>query len=246
MKFTTIFSPGIATGNSRRLLPLPDAMKRLSRIRVQSRVMTLRIAALCLGFLAGGLPAASHADDWRVISERDGIVVSSRAVEDRRYPQLRAQGVVRGTPDEVLAVLLDVPAYRQWVPDCAEATTLRRIGARRSLIYTRTDLPWPVLDREAVIDQEVFLVREPTLLTVEFRAVPAPEVPRAINTLRTEFAEGSYTIEALDAGLSRVTYRIDADPGGHVPDWLVELQIRRNPLETLAGLRRQLEKTRGR
>lgn len=201
---------------------------------------------MCLGLLAAGLSAAVQADDWEVTSERDGIVASQRMAAGLRYPQLRAQGVVRGTPQQVLAVLLDVPGYPAWVPDCAEAKALRKTGAWRSLIYTRTDLPWPVLDREAVVDQEVFFVRAPTLIKVEFRAVAAPEVPRAINTIRTDFAEGSYTIEALDAGRSRVTYRIDADPGGHVPDWLVQLQIRRNPLETLAGLRRRLEETRAR
>lgn len=207
---------------------------------------TPRIAGLCLGLLAGTLPAAGLADDWQLIAERDGIVASQRMAEGRRYPQLRAQGEVRGTPDEILAVLRDVASYRDWVPDCAEATTLRETSAWRSLIYTRTDLPWPVLDREAVVDQEVVFVRAQVLVKVFFQAVAAPEVAHASNTIRTAFAEGSYTIEALDADRSRVTYRIDADPGGHVPAWLVELQIRRNPLETLAGLRRQVEKTRGR
>jgi hypothetical protein len=209
-------------------------------------VTTLRIAALCLGMLAAGLPAASHAGGWEVIADRDGIVVSRRMVEDRPLPQLRGQAEVRGTPDEILAVLLDVPSYREWVPDCAEATTLRKTGAWRSLIYTRTDLPWPVLDREAVIDQEVFFVRAPVLVKVIFQAVAAPQVPRASGTIRTPFAEGSYTIEALDRNRSRVTYLVHADPGGAVPDWLVLLQSTSNPLGTLAGLRRQLEKTRGR
>lgn len=206
---------------------------------------TPRIAALCLGFLAGSLPATGRAGDWEIVAETVGIVVSQRMVEGRRYPQLRAQGEVRGTADEILAVLLDVPAYRQWVPDCAEATTLRRTGAWRRLIYTRTELPWPILDREAIIDQEVFFVRASTLVKVEFRAVPAPEVPRAGGTIRTNFAEGVYTIEALDADRSRVTYQVEADPGGAVPGWLVRMQSRRNPLETLAGLRRRLEEVRG-
>lgn len=204
------------------------------------------IAALCLGLLAGSLPAAGHAADWTVVAETDGIVVSQRMVDGRRFPQLRAQAEVRGTPDEILAVLLDVPAYRQWVPDCAEATVLRKTGAWRRLIYTRTELPWPVLDREAIIDQEVFFVRAPTLVKVFFKAVPAPEVPRAAGTVRTDFAEGSYTIEALDADRSRVTYLVEADPGGAVPDWLVRMQSRRNPLGTLSGLRRRLEQIRSR
>lgn len=217
----------------------------MRRTRVKDRVTTLRIAALCLGLLAGFLPAASRAADWEVIAERDGIVASRRMVEGRQLPQLRAQGDVEGTPQEVLAVLLDVPGYRQWVPDCAEATTLRQTGAWRSLIYTRTDLPWPVLDREAVIEQQVIFVRAPALLKVVFQAVAAPDIARARGTIRTNFAEGSYTIEALDGNRSRVTYLVDADPGGAIPAWLIRMQSRRNPLETLAGLRQRLQETRG-
>jgi len=196
--------------------------------------------------LAGALPAAGLADDWEDIATRDGIVASRRFVEGRTLPQLRSIAEVAGTPYEILAVLLDVPAYRNWVPDCAEATTLRRLGTWRSIIYTRTDLPWPVRDREAIIEQEVVFVRSPVLVKVTFRAIDAPDVARAPDTVRTRDADGSYTIEALDDGRSRVTYMVDADPGGILPDWLIKTQSRRNPLETLAGLRRRLEETHGR
>lgn len=221
-------------------------VKPLRRRRIQWRVTKAGILALCLASLAIALPARSHAAAWETIATRDGIVVSRRMIENRRLPQLRAQGEVRGTPQEILAVLLDVPAYRKWVPDCAEARTLERTSASRSLIYTRTNLPWPVADREAIIDQEVIFVREPTLLKIVFQAVAAPEVPRARGTIRTNFAVGSYTIEAIDGKRSKVTYEVDADPGGALPDWLVRRESTRNPLETIAGLRRQLDRTRGR
>ncbi len=195
--------------------------------------------------LVSSPPATGLAGNWEVIAERDGIVASRRFVEGRRLPELRSIGEVPGTPYEILAVLLDVPAYRIWVPDCAEATTLRRTGAWRSIIYTRTDLPWPLLDREAVIEQEVFFVKPPVLLKVTFRAITSPDVPRARGTVRANFADGAYTIEALDERRSRVTYQVDADPGGTLPEWLIRTQSRRNPLDTLSGLRRRLVATRG-
>jgi hypothetical protein len=195
--------------------------------------------------LAGALPAIGHADDWEDFATRDGIVASRRFVEGRELPQLRSIAEVAGTPYEILAVLLDFPAYRKWVPDCAEATTLRRLDAWRSIIHTRTDLPWPVLDREAVIEQEVTFVRAPELVKVYFRAIDAPDVARAPDTVRTSDADGSYTIQALDDGRSRVTYMVYADPGGTLPDWLIKMQSTRNPLGTLASLRDRLEATRG-
>lgn len=180
-----------------------------------------------------------------MIAERDGIVVSRRQLEDRRLPELRSQAEVAGTPYEILAVLLDVPGYRRWVPDCAEAKLVRTLGAWRSIVYTRTDLPWPVRDREAVVDQEVTFTRAPVLVTVTFVAIEAPDVPHAVDTVRTSMASGSYIIEAIGERRSRVTYQVNADPAGALPDWLIRMQSRRNPLVTLAGLRRRVEETRG-
>lgn len=198
------------------------------------------------GLLAAAAPVFGHADDWQVIAEHDGIVASQRMIEGRTLPQLRSQGEIPGTPYEILAVLLDVPNYHAWVPDCAQAMILRRLGPWRSVVYTLTELPRPLLDRETVVDQEVFFVRAPTLVKVTFRAIAAPEVPRASGTVRIGSAEGSYTIEALDDRRSRVTYIVDADPGGTLPEWLVLMQSRRNPVATLTGLRNRLEETRGR
>lgn len=199
-------------------------------------------ALLTLGF-APALP--SQAADWEVIAERDGIVVSRRPVEGRGFPQLRAVGEVPGTPYEILAVLLDVPAHVKWLPDCIESRTVRRVDAWRYIIYTRTDAPWPVSDREAVIENEVIFLEPPSKLKVTFEAVPAPEVARARGTVRMKTVNGYYSIVAIDERRSLVQYELDADPAGALPAWLVNYQSTRNPFQTIAGLRTRLQATRG-
>ena len=204
------------------------------------------VAALIGIALLGTLPRGAHAGDWEVIASSDGIVVSRRAVAGRAFPELRAVGEVAGTPYEVLAVLIDVPAYVEWLPDCVESKSVRTIDAWRSIIYTRTDVPWPIADREVVVDNVVSFIDPPSKVTMAFAAVPAPDVRRGRGTVRMEHAAGFYAIEAIDGGHSRVQYEIDADPGGTLPDWLIRLQSTHNPFETIAGLRRRLEETRGR
>jgi hypothetical protein len=199
-------------------------------------------ALLAIGI---ALIAPAQAADWQVIAERDGIVVSRRAVQGRAFPQLRAVGEVPGTPYEILAVLLDVPAHRRWLPDCIESRTLRRLDAWRHIIYTRTDAPWPVSDREAVIENEVIFLQPPAKLKVTFEALPAPEVSRARGTVRMKIVNGYYLIEAIDDRRSLVQYELDADPAGALPAWLVTHQSTRNPLQTLIGLRTRLQATRG-
>lgn len=221
--------------------------RRLHSKRGMSRRRRGALAAALVGIvLFGALPFSVLASDWEVIASRDGIVVSRRAVAGRAFPELRAVGEVVGTPYEVLAILTDVPAYVEWLPDCVESKSVRRIDAWRSIIYTRTDVPWPIADREVVVDNVVSFIAPPSKVTVAFAAVPAPDVTQGVGTIRMEHATGFYAIETIDEGRSRVQYQIDADPGGTLPDWLIRLQSTRNPLETIAGLRRRLEETRGR
>lgn len=205
----------------------------------------LKVGALLAVLLAGLLQNPARAGDWEVIAEREGIVVSRRLVPGQSFPELRAVGEVPGTPYEILAILLDVPAYVAWLPDCVEAKTVRKIDAWRSLIYTRTDVPWPVPDRDVVVDNEVIFIDPPSKVKVAFRAVAEPVVRRRQGTVRMRKATGFYTIEAIDESRALVHYEVDADPSGTLPDWLISMQSKRNPFETLAGLRRRLEATRG-
>jgi hypothetical protein len=208
-----------------------------------SAAHALRAFALVAISIAGAWPV--QAADWQVIAERDGIVVSRRPVAGRAFPQLRAVAEVSGTPYEILAVLLDVPAHARWLPDCIESRTLRRLDAWRYVIYTRTDAPWPVSDREAVIENEVIFLEPPSKLKVTFEALQAPEIARARGTVRMKTVSGYYLIEAIDDRRSLVQYELDADPAGALPAWLVTYQSTRNPLQTLAGLRSRLQATRG-
>ena len=205
----------------------------------------LKVGAL-LAVLLTGLPQdPARAGDWEVITEREGIVVSRRSAPGRGFPELRAVGEVPGTPYEVLAILVDVPGYAKWLPDCLEAKTVRKIDEWRSFIYTRTDVPWPVPDRDVVVDNQVIFTEPPFKVSIAFSAVKAPDVGRRQGVVRMSKATGFYAVEAIDESRSLVHYQVDADPGGILPDWLISMQSTRNPFETLAGLRRRLVETRG-
>jgi hypothetical protein len=213
--------------------------------RTERNVRTLRAAALAAWVALGAFPGFTQASDWEVIAEKDGIIVSRRAVEGRSFPQLRAVGEVQGAPYEVLAVLLDVPAHVRWLPDCVQSRSLRRLDAWRNVVYSRTDAPWPVSDREAILENEVIFLDPPWKLKVTFEAIAAPDVARARGTVRMTSVNGFYLIEAIDGRRSRVHYEIDADPAGTLPAWLIAMQSTRNPDQTVAGLRRRLNETRG-
>ena len=200
---------------------------------------------MAAGLLVSTILAADDTENWEVIREKDGITVSRFAVEGRGFPILRAVGDVAGTPYEVLAILRDVQAHVHWRPDCVEARTISDIDAAHSIVYTRTNAPWPVSDRDVVLANEITFIDPPHQVRIDFSAVSDTDVPPRQGMVRMPRLQGYYLLESIDGNRSRVTYRLDVDPGGKLPDWLIRKQSVRNPFETIAGLRKRLEQTRG-
>lgn len=111
-----------------RSIPLGTASPWARRVAASA----VHVAALIGVVLLGASPGLARASDWEVIAERQGIVVSRRPAEGRGLPQLRSAGEVPGTPYEVLAILLDVPAQVDWRPDCVESKIVRKTDTWRT------------------------------------------------------------------------------------------------------------------
>ncbi len=78
-----------------------------------------------------------------------------------------------------------------------------------------------------------------------FQSVTVASVGPVPGVVRMPRLVGFYHLEAIDAGHTRVTYQVDADPGGWLPGWLVKATTRKLPIQTIVGLRQQVAKTRG-
>ena len=68
-------------------------------------------------------------------------------------------------------------------------------------------------------------------------------MPAQDGAVRTLKLKGEWILEALENGQTRVTYEVNADPGGLLPAWLVNLGSRKLPLKTLKNMREQLKST---
>ena len=49
-------------------------------------------------------------------------------------------------------------------------------------------------------------------------------------------------MEMLGQNSTRVTYQIDSDPGGWLPNWIIKLASKKIPLKTLINLRKQIKR----
>lgn len=196
------------------------------------------------GSAAAAKPASAKTG-WTRVAEEDGIVVTSRPSKHSPLPIFRGMGLVDAPLLEVLAVVTDAERHHEWVFSCSASALVAQTSAATGIVYNRTDTPWPVPDRDVVLDSRVEIVDGEREVRVRFSATTHPERPPLDGTVRMTYLVGHYHLWAEGNAHTRVEYQVDSDPGGSLPTWLATRGTREMPLETLRSLRTQLARTRG-
>jgi hypothetical protein len=209
-------------------------------VRASAFIAALAFAAALLP----NLPARAD-DGWETLVSQDGVSVRERSSPDRALPELEAEVEIDAGLFEILAVITDVPKQTRWMSDCIESRFVRVESADLALVYNRTGEPWPISDRDVVLRTEATLLAPGEHAAVHFANVEDPGAPPVDGVVRMPRLSGAYDLIALSPTRTRVSYRLDADPGGSVPSWATSRFARNTPLQTLLGLRKQVLATRG-
>jgi len=194
------------------------------------------VAATAITLVAEELQAKAR---WRHVATEDGVRVSVLPDDKRDVPLFRGETVISAPILELLAILTDVNRACDWNARCLESRVMRRTDDLNLMFYSRVDGPWPVSDRDAIFRARARILKHGRKVLATFDAIPWPKLKVPSGTVRFARLHGSYTMIALSPFRTKVTYQIDAHPGGMVPDWVVRYTSKWVPVGTLAGLRRQ-------
>jgi hypothetical protein len=210
---------------------------------VRRRLCITCCAVLLLALLPGVDAAAKPG--WKHVLREDGVTVSTREVPGRGFPTFRGVGVIHAGIFDVLAVISDIKRYPQWVESCKEARLLKKINELERMIYQRTDVPWPISDRDSVNRSLAVVDLKRQRVNIKFWAIKSKRKPPVDGVVRMVKLRGHYLLTALGANKTRIDFKVDADPGGLLPTWLAKLATRRLPLKSIQGLRKQVRRTKG-
>lgn len=202
------------------------------------------------GSAAGGclasVMAARTADAggrWKFVAREGGVTVTTRREKNRQFPTFRGTTRLDCDPWDVVAIVHDAPRHVEWAHACVESKTLKEIDTTTSIIYTRTDVPWPAKDRDVVVKGRVDVLQPDVELRIRFNTVSTSLAPVKDGLIRIPHLEGHwYLVKMKDKTLAE--YQVNADPGGALPEWIVEQGSRDLPLITVKTIKKQLAKTR--
>ncbi len=201
-----------------------------------------RLAATLLIFAAWDARADHAQGPWERVSDDEGIVVDRREAPGSALKEFRGRALIDAPIARLLAVLDDVARRTEWMSRNVESRLLERESGR-DVVYLRTDAPWPVADRDMVIEGRLIADPAGHAIRIELRGVAHPKEPPRAQTVRITSLRGHWLLVSDRGGAAtRVEYQVFADPGGSLPAWLSNLASKRLPRDTLAGLRRQVKR----
>jgi hypothetical protein len=191
--------------------------------------------------LAGSIKLQSgFAQQWELRRNEDGIAVYSRKLTDENFKQLRVVCELPGTPDQLKALLQDVSRQKTWVYGTRTSQLIKKINKDKLIYYSESDLPWPVSDRDIVVEQTFITDQKTQTLHIEAKSVSGL-LPDKKNLVRVPYSLAVWEVVPLPANKLKVDYTFSVNPGGELPAWLVNATAAAGPFVTFQKLRKILE-----
>ncbi|WP_164891112.1 START domain-containing protein [Botryobacter ruber] len=200
--------------------------------------MTPRLLLFWLVFLAGFQVQAQ--DEWELKRNENGIEVYTRKQEDAQFKEIKIVTVLPGTTRELVAAVMDVDSYQDWVYGIKDSYVLKKINNTSIIYYNEVDLPWPFSDRDLV--NHITVQKDPKSgkTVIQSKAIP-DHIPKKDDLVRIPFATANWDITPVADKELKVVYTFRVNPGGSLPPWLVNSIATVGPYNTFVELRKKLQ-----
>lgn len=200
------------------------------------------IGLILLVFLSqashSGVPTDDR--DWELSDETNGIRVYTRDLDHSSIKAFRAEVVLDGSLESVMAIMSEPGSCVEWVHQCAESYGLPDGEFNERYAYSVNDMPWPVNDRDYVLRIETESEAGGDRIIMNMEAVEDMK-PEQNGYIRINTSYTIYEFERADDGRTRMTWYQHAEPGGSIPNWLVNRLLTDLPVKSLEKLNELLQ-----
>jgi hypothetical protein len=191
--------------------------------------------------------SSTWARGWKRIRTQNGVKVYQRKEPKRDLPSFKGTGLVNADMYMILAVLRDGSRRKEWMSKSGVTRILRRESEFEAIAYQQTLAPWPVSDREIVMHTQVYLRSQPLEMIATFDDVKWSGSIRGVDRddfVLMPYLRGYWRLTPKGPNRTEVTYMVNTDPGGLLPNFVIRRVTRDIPYWTLIGLRKQVKRSK--
>lgn len=208
-------------------------MNRISNLR-----LLFFISAMTF-FLGMSTPISS----WRLKTQKGDIKVYTRTTPKSTIKEVRITTQIKGELDDLLVLLDDVPSFKNWVYRCTKSELIKTIGPDEYYYYNLTDFPFPLSDRDMIIHSKTWKVPGTNITKTKSEAITTDELYKEQDGIvRIKVLAYTWTFTPLPNGMIDIDYEIFSEPGGALPNWVVNMAVSKGPVETMLRLKKEMAK----
>jgi hypothetical protein len=199
--------------------------------------MTLQ---LLLSGLLLGFSLCSHAQaDWQKIKDKDGIRVFRKDSDSSAFKSIKVEAEFEGSWPKLVGILKDIPHHSEWVYKSAGSKLLKKISDSEILYYTITEIPWPMENRDVIIDMKFIEDKAGKAHQIVTQSNP-DEMAQQSGNVRVPNLQALWLVKVPEKNKLAITYIISLNPGGSLPAWIVNTFAAKGPFETFKKLGKKL------
>lgn len=189
--------------------------------------------------LSTTLCVSSHAEDWQLASNQQGIQIYTQTVAGQDLKNFRATMTVNASMQQVVATLMNGDQMPEWFYNVLESKPVT-VSATGSYRYLWIKSPWPANDRDAVV--KIDLTQDPKTLQLSIFAAATPNLrPLHPERVRIPRMKSGWTVIPLGKSRTRIQLDGNADPGGRIPVLVANLIVAQMPKISMRQLKARVE-----
>ncbi|MEH6812421.1 MAG: START domain-containing protein [Motiliproteus sp.] len=185
-------------------------------------------------------------DGWQKVLEQDGISIFLRPVTDSPIKEFKGVIRIKSSLDSLAGVMHDNQACPEWVHQCQDPALLETLSFSERYVYQVNDFPFPAANRDIIM--HALIEQDPSEGSMTIRLNAAPSYcddrdnshcqtianPQNVHIARSN---GHYLLQKLENGWVNVTWQQHIEPGGALPNWMINSMLVDIPFNTLKKLR---------
>jgi hypothetical protein len=174
---------------------------------------------------------------WEQIRDDPNMKIWRGTIEGSPLTAFKGTRVMNVKITKVVEVLLseDVALRKGWVDRLSQFSILEKRGQDDWTFYAGYDMPWPIEDRDYVIDGKMKIDGSKNEVLISMKSAQHSSAPKTIG-VRADLTESWYRLVPLPGDKTEVTVSIQTNPRGELPPWLVNLIQKSWPANTLSKL----------
>ena len=174
-------------------------------------------------------------EDWTLEKNENGIKVYTRATEGTDIKEFKAITTVSASVAVLDKVISDFEGYPDWQENVTTARVLKKISESTHIMHYSMDLPWPADDRDIVLKNTRVKLKNGGL---KYTLECMPDyIDPILDYVRIKKAFGFWKFWPTKEGKTKVIYQFMADPGGSLPDFIINMFIVSEPFDSLSYLK---------